>query len=312
MNAVVEFPVFDARAKYETIRLEFSRELCTLFSWMAPPWRPCFSSKMLHEIEACERLLETHQGHVFDGGSHAKLDYVVFGSKTPGIYNLGGDLEMFINAILRRDRDSIAYYARLCIDNIIRRHTGFGAGVTTIALVEGKALGGGFECALACDYVFASRTATFALPEILFNLFPGMGAMSFLTRKVGLRRAEEICLSGETYSAREMHDLGVVDYLVDDGCGVAAVRSFIANRQRRAKATRAVAQARALVNPIPRTELEGIVDVWTDAALQLDTKDLRMMARLVRAQDRFTSATGEEAEVEKLLGQPPMSLAANS
>jgi DSF synthase len=180
----------------------------------------------------------------------------------------------------------------------------------TIALVQGKALGGGFECALACDYIFAERSATFALPEVLFNLFPGMGAMSFLTRRVGLRRAEEICLSGETYSAREMHEMGVVDHLVDDESGLAAVRSFIGGRQRRSNAARAIAQARALVNPIPRSELNGIVDVWVDAALRLDAKDLRMMARLVRAQDRLASVTSDDATVERLFAEP-LSRAAN-
>ncbi|HEY7378002.1 MAG TPA: crotonase/enoyl-CoA hydratase family protein [Steroidobacteraceae bacterium] len=310
MNAIVDFPVFDARAKYETLQLEYVRDLNALFSWMTPSTRACFSSKMLHEIEAAESLVETHQGHIFDGRQQTKLDYVIFGSKTPGVFNLGGDLEMFTGAILRRDRDSIRYYAKLCIDNVYRRHTGFGAGVMTIALVQGKALGGGFECALACDYIFAERSATFALPEVLFNLFPGMGAMSFLTRRVGLRRAEEICLSGETYSAREMHEMGVVDHLVDDESGLAAVRSFIGGRQRRSNAARAIAQARALVNPIPRSELNGIVDVWVDAALRLDAKDLRMMARLVRAQDRLASVTSDDATVERLFAEP-LSRAAN-
>jgi DSF synthase len=311
MNAVVDFPVFDARAKYETLQLEFVRELNTLFSWMVPQTRACFSSKMLHEIQAAEALIESHQGHVFDGREQTRLDYVVFGSKTPGVFNLGGDLEMFIGAILRRDRESIGYYARLCIDNIFRRYSGFGAGVTTIALVQGKALGGGFECALACDYIFAERSSTFALPEVLFNLFPGMGAMSFLTRRVGPRRAEDLCLSGETYSAREMHEMGIVDHLVEDGEGISSVRAFIANRRRKSNAARAIADARGFIGPIQRSELENVVDVWCDAALRLDSKDLRMMARLVRAQDRLASVPAEDAAVEAIFAES-MSKAASA
>jgi DSF synthase len=220
-------------------------------------------------------------------------------------------LEMFIGAILRRDRTSIEYYARLCIENIFRRYSGFSAGVTTVALVQGKALGGGFECALACDYIFAERSSTFALPEVLFNLFPGMGAMSFLTRRVGMRRAEELCLSGETYSAREMHDMGVVDYLVEDDAGVSSVRAFIANRRKRSNAARAISQARALVNPVQRAELEGVVDIWCDAALRLDAKDLRMMARLVRAQDKLAVVPIDDAAVDALFAQS-MSRAASA
>lgn len=287
MNAIVEFPIFDARTHYETIRLEMARDIRTLFSWMQPQGRACFSGKMVEEIHAFESLLETHQANVFDGASQAKIDYVVFGSLTPGVFNLGGDLEMFVKSILQRDRRSIEHYARLCVDCAFRRHTGFGAGVTTVALVQGKALGGGFESALACNYILAERRATFALPEVLFNLFPGMGAMSFLSRRVGVSKAEEICLSGETYSAREMHEMGVVDQLVDDGNGLAAVRDFIIRRSRHGKAQHAMARARALVDPLSKAELEAIVDVWCDAVMALDSKDLRMMGRLVRAQDRL-------------------------
>jgi DSF synthase len=287
MNAIVDFPIFDARTSYQTLELEFARDLRTLFMWMSPKGRPCFTPDLVHDIHAFESLLESHQGNVFDGNTQTRVDYVVFGSRTPGVYNLGGDLEMFIGSILRRDRSTIAHYARLCIECAFRRHTGFGTGVTTIGLVQGKALGGGFESALACNYIIAERSATFGLPEVLFNLFPGMGAMSFLSRRVGLRQAEELCLSGETYSARELHAMGVIDQLVDDGEGVAATRDFIARRSRHAKSQRAIARARALVEPLQWSELEAIVDVWTDAALNLDAKDLRMMGRLVRAQEKL-------------------------
>jgi len=290
MNAIVEFPVFDARTNYETIQLELARDLKTLFAWMSPKGRACFTSEMVHEIHAFETLLESHQGNIFDGATHAQVEYVVFGSRTPGIYNLGGDLEMFIGAILRRDRKSIEYYAKLCLDCALRRHTGFGVGINTIGLVQGKALGGGFESALACNFIVAEKSATFALPEVLFNLFPGMGEMTFLSRRIGLAKAEEICLNGETYTAREMHALGVVDELVDDGDGLQAVREMIGRRSRYSKAQRAIARARSLVAPIDRTELDNIVQVWTDAAMSLEAKDLRMMGRLVRAQDRLTAS----------------------
>jgi DSF synthase len=287
MNAIVDFPIFDARTTYQTLEVELARELRTLFMWMNPKGRPCFTPDLVHDIHAFESLLESHQGNVFDGNTQTRVDYVVFGSRTPGVYNLGGDLEMFIGSILRRDRSTIAHYARLCIECAFRRHTGFGAGVTTVGLVQGKALGGGFESALACNYIIAERSATFGLPEVLFNLFPGMGAMSFLSRRIGLRQAEELCLSGETYAARELHAMGVIDELVDDGEGVAATRDFIARRSRHAKSQRALARARALVDPLQWSELEAIVDVWTDAALNLDAKDLRMMGRLVRAQEKL-------------------------
>jgi DSF synthase len=311
MNAICDFPVFDVRHTYDTIQLELVRELNTLVSWMKSNGsRACFTPTLLHDIEASEKLIETHEGYVFDGTTQAPVDYVVFASKTAGVFNLGGDLGMFIDAVVARDRQKINHYAKLCIGNLYRRYSGFGAGITTIALVQGKALGGGFECALASDFIVAERSATFALPEVLFNLFPGMGALSFLSRKVGARKAEELCLSGETYSAREMHTMGIVDVLCEDGEGMQAVRSFIRGRSRYSKAQKAIARARQLVDRVTRKELDDVVDVWTDAVLRLEAKDLRMMSRLVRAQDKLTTGQREADEPSEMM-VAPMPIAVN-
>ena len=80
----------------------------------------------------------------------------------------------------------------------------------------------------------AERQAKFGLPEILFNLFPGMGAYSFLSRRIGTVKAEEIILGGRIYSAEEMQALGVIDLVAEEGEGERAVREYIArNRSRR-------------------------------------------------------------------------------
>ena len=304
MNAIVEFPTLAVAQRYQQIEIEHARNLRTLFSWMRPTPRPCFTSVMLAEIQQSENLLELHQGHVNDHGKPAGIDYVVFGNKSPGVFNLGGDLELFVAAILRKDRATIHSYARLCVELIHRRHVGFGANISTIALVQGKALGGGFECALACDTIIAERSATFSLPESLFNLFPGMGALSFLARKVGLAKAEQICASAEVYTAREMYELGVVDLLVDDGFGVEATHRYIGQRNKHSNTHRALKAAKNFYQPVTLQELHNIVDVWTDAALQLETRDLRMMTRLVRAQDKMINAGTDDAVVEALYRAP--------
>ena len=294
MNAVVEFPTLSMLRTYSQIEFEFDPQLATLFSWMKPTPRPCFNPKMLEEIQRSERLLELHNGFFNHAGAPARTDYVVFGSRVPGVFNLGGDLDLFIAAILRNDRPLLTNYARLCIDNQYRRASGFGAEITTIALVEGKALGGGFEAALACDLIVAERSATFSLPEMLFNLFPGMGALSFLSRRLGLRKAEEIISSTHVFSAKEMLELNVVDQVVEDGLGLESVRYLISSRLRRQNAYRAIQRAKQCVQPITRKELDDVVDIWVDAALHLDATDRRMMARLVRAQDKLVSASQED------------------
>lgn len=306
MNAIVDFPTLTTLNSYEQIELEFDSELKTLFSWMKPEPRPCFNPGLLEEIQHCEQAIEVHQGHFHDSGRLARVNYVVFGSKVPGVFNLGGDLSMFIDAIMRKDRETLAYYAHLCIDNQYRRATGFGASITTISLLQGKALGGGFEAALATDFIVAERSVSVSFPEILFNLFPGMGALSFLARRIGLNKAEEIIASGQIFSAREMLELGVFNEVVEDGLGLEATRRLIQNRQRRQNAYSAMQRAKSYYQPVALSDLKGIVDVWVDAAMRLETRDLRMMHRLVRAQDRLMSATPEDAVVETLYAPAEM------
>jgi DSF synthase len=254
---------------------------------------------LVDEIGCAERLLESNRGFINDSGAPVRVDHVVFGSRAPGAFNLGGDLELFLRAIIRQDRAAIESYAIACIDNIHRRHIGFGANIATIALVQGKAMGGGFECALASDVIIAERSATFCLPEALFNLFPGMGAFSFLARKVGVRKAEEICTSAETYSAQDMFDAGVVDELAEDGAGLESTRRLIVQRQKRGNSARAFRAAKRHFQPVTHAELRAIVDVWVDAAFNLETRDLRMMARLVRAQDKLAPDTGRNYVVDE-------------
>ncbi len=300
MNAIVEFPALASLDRMKQFDLDYDPELRALFSWMKPEPRPCFNKSFLEDVARFEGMLETHQGWIAYKGQPHRIDYAVFGSRVDGVFNLGGDLSMFIQSIMRRDHATLKQYAELCVDNMYRRISGFGADISTISLVQGKAFGGGFECALASDTIVAERSATFSLPEVLFNMFPGMGALSLLARRIGLRRAEEVIMSGQVYTAAEMHGLGVVDILADDGMGTDVVRGLIRSRQKRQNSYRAMARAKREYQPVPHAEMRAIVGVWVDAVLQLEARDLRMMARLVKAQDRLIARTPEEEQVEEL------------
>jgi DSF synthase len=113
-----------------------------------------------------------------------------------------------------------------------------------------------------------------------------MGAYSLLARRIGPRMAEELILSGRMLPASELHEMGVVDVLAPAGEGQAAVAGWIAKNARRRNGMQAVLRARKLVHPVSRAELDGIADVWVDAALRLQDRDLKMMSRIVRAQMR--------------------------
>lgn len=83
-----------------------------------------------------------------------------------------------------------------------------------IAMVNGFALGGGCEIALACDFIFASDNSEIGLPEINRGLLPGWGGTQRLPRRIGVPRAKWMILSGETVSGSEAEAIGLVDSVV--------------------------------------------------------------------------------------------------
>jgi DSF synthase len=90
--------------------------------------------------------------------------------------------------------------------------------------------------------------------------------------------------------------MGVVDVLAKDGTGETVVREWIAKSWKRRNGLQAVMRARQLVHPIQRDELDAIAEVWVDAALRVEDKDLKMMSRIVRSQMRRMES-GEAIDV---------------
>jgi enoyl-CoA hydratase len=83
--------------------------------------------------------------------------------------------------------------------------------IPVIACVNGFALGGGCEIALACDFIYASETAQLGQPEVNLGIIPGFGGTQRLLRLVGRALAKELCLSGVMISAQEAKEIGVVN-----------------------------------------------------------------------------------------------------
>jgi DSF synthase len=297
----LRLPYGDAHRQIET---EFEPANGTLWGYMKPRGTPCFSLGLLKDIRAHDAALEAAGGALRMNGVDHAVRYCVVGSRVPKVFNLGGDLALFVLLIKSRDRDALAHYARMCLDNVYARMTNYGCPtLTTISLVQGDALGGGFECALSSDVIVAEESAQMGLPEILFNLFPGMGAYSLLARRIGTREAEKLILSGRVLTGRQLHEMGIVDVLAKEGEGETAVREWIARNDRRRNGVQGVFQARKLVHPVTRAELDAIADVWVDAALRLSDRDLRMMAFLVRAQARRME-TGDVEDITAGIREP--------
>ena len=245
------------------------------------PGRACFSLRLVDEIVAWQEALPPRLRGVDDA-----LPHVVLASDNPGVFNLGGDLELFCRLIRGGDRAALLDYARQCVRGVHAFHAGLGANAHTIALVQGDALGGGFEAALSCHTIVAEEGVLMGLPEVLFDLFPGMGAYSFLCRRVPAKLAEKIMLEGNVYPAEEMYRLGLVDVLARRGEGAQAVEEVIRASRRIPHARAAMQRVRELAQPVTLAEMMAITEVWVDTALQLGEKSLRTMERLVRAQYR--------------------------
>jgi DSF synthase len=255
-------------------------------SWvlMNPKGVPCFNQNLLSELRQYHESVEDCGGKVWVQGELHSIRFMVLASQVPGVFNLGGQLALFSQLIRNADRQALTHYATMCIDAMASRIKHCNLPVVTISLIQGDALGGGFEAALTSDIIIAERNSKMGFPEILFNLFPGMGAYSFLARKIGTVQAEKIILSGKLYSAEELHALGLVDVLVEAGEGEDAVYDYIEKQTRRSNGYIGVQKARQRFNPVTYQELMDITGIWVDTALQLSEKDLKVMDRFVRSQ----------------------------
>ena len=100
--------------------------------------------------------------------------------------------------------------------------------VPVIAAVNGFALGGGCEIALACDFIYAAENAKFGQPEVKLGVIPGFGGTQRLLRRVGVAMAKEIVFTGRTLSAQEALAIGLVNKVVPQAELMSAVRATAA------------------------------------------------------------------------------------
>ena len=267
------------------LEVYYRGEEAALWTFMRPDERPSFTPAMLHDFEDWQRLIVENFGP-----GQVPLRYLILGSRAPGVFCFGGDLQLFERLIRENDREGLRRYGYRCVQILHRNMHALDLPMLTIGLVQGAALGGGFEALLSFDYIVAERDATFGLPEILFGLFPGMGAHAILSRKLGSAMADRLIVSNHTYTAEEMYELGIVHHVAENGEGMAACEDFIRKSERRHPGLVNARRAMKLTDPIGLSELKRIVDLWADAALQLSDGDLKIMGRLTRAQQRVGAA----------------------
>ncbi|MET3703516.1 crotonase/enoyl-CoA hydratase family protein [Citrobacter sp. UYEF32] len=274
--------LFTDNERFTQLSGYYEEERRTVWMMLRAQPRPCFNHVLIEEIMNISWLVRQ---------AGFAVDFWVTGSLVPGMYNVGGDLNFFVECIQNGRREALRAYARACVDCVHAASRGFDTGAISLAMVEGSALGGGFEAALAHHFVLAQRDARLGFPEIAFNLFPGMGGYSLVARRSGMKLAEELIYKGESHTAEWYAQQGLVDELFEPGQSYLAVRTFIDTLQPRLNGIRAMLRARQRVMQLPRSELMDITEDWVDAAFCLQPKDVAYMERLVQLQNRHSSTS---------------------
>lgn len=145
-------------------------------------------------------------------------------------------------------------------------------GVPVIACVDGFALGGGCEMAMACDFVYATRKAVFGQPEVLLGLIPGFGGCVRLFRRVGVAKARELIYSGRRVDAEEACRLGLVNAVFDTREEMfAAARLVLADIATNSPA--AVATCKSVINAVDGLGVDDGLRVELDAFRRTFTTD---------------------------------------
>jgi len=271
---------------YKTLRLEWSSELSLLRARTRVQPIQCYSLAAMGELQTMLNDISANPGLV---------RHFVLSSDVPKVFNFGGDLALFVLLARAGDVESLKLYGQRCVDLVWWMENAARLGVHTTVLAAGDTLGGGLESVLPFHKVIFERSAQAGFPEVLFNLFPGMGAWDFTIRKGGFAVASEMILSGRLYSAEELHYRKLVDVVAEDGEGELALERVLRDVDQRHRGTLAALCAQRLAAPVRYESLSAIVALWAESALGLTDRDLRLMERLARAQARKAGGADEGA-----------------
>jgi DSF synthase len=290
MNTAIRTTLPDAfNRPYRYVRLEWNPEFSMLTMRIGVKPIQCFSLAALGELQQIFNDISANPGLV---------RHFVMASDVEGVFNFGGDLSLFVLLVRARDLESLRLYARRCIDLVWWWENAAQLGVHTIALVQGDTLGGGLESALLHHTVIFERSAQAGFPEVLFNLFPGMGGWNLTIRRAGFAVANEMVLSGQIFTAEQLYRRGLVDHVAEDGEGGQLMENLVRSMEPRFRGRMAALQARRVAAPITYESLQVIVDHWAVTAMGLTNRDMRLMERLARAQVRKVGGADEGAVEE--------------
>jgi DSF synthase len=212
------------------------------------------------------------------------IRYLVYASQVPKIYSLGGNLAVMVENIAQGNEEQLRECARLATKAMYLNKMNLHLPIQTITLVEGDALGGGFEASLSYGALIVEKQAMLGLQQMRLNIYPGTGIYSFLARAVGMKNADEILTSSRLYSAQEIFDMGGITELAEEGHGEEVVNNYMKRYTRSFEAMQALHAAKFRYAPFDFSELEDMAEIWIDALMRLDTSTITTLQRVAKSQ----------------------------
>jgi DSF synthase len=283
--------LFPSAFPSEHVRFEFFAERKTAVIILSPRPRACVTRQTLDGVHMALRWIDAANAAGADIVRH-----LILTSDTPGVFSLGGDLDLFADCIRRGDRAAMLKYALDCVHMGHRFNTGFEGTISTTSVVKGMALGGGLEGAACCQTIICEDGSLLQLPEIKFGMFPGMGAISYLTRRAPAQDVRRMVETGEPVDLAAALRIGMIDALTPKGAGMAAAHQLNERLAQGFHARMATRYALALAQGPSLQELETIARSWVEVAFKIDPRDLRLMQRLVSQQHRLAAAPSVSSE----------------
>jgi DSF synthase len=269
----------------EHVRFDYLADRKTAVITLSPKPRACVTRAVLDGVHVA--LGWIRHGNA-DGADRVR--HVILTSDTPGVFSLGGDLDHFADCIQTGDRETMLKYALDCVHMGHVFNTGFEGTVSTTSVVKGLALGGGLEGAACCQTIICEEGSTLQLPEIKFGMFPGMGAISYLTRRAPAQDVRRMVETGEAVDLDAAFRIGMIDELTPKGAGMAAAHQRNERLAQGFHARMATRYAMALAQGPSLAELETIARAWVDVAFKIDPRDIRLMQRLAGQQLRLAAS----------------------
>jgi len=221
---------------------------------------PCneIGSLTLDELEQFVANLDS-----FNDKTHA---LIIYSEMKPG-FCAGADLrELFHRSQESAPREAVTG-VRSYLERIHRvLNTIDASPLTTIAAAHGVTFGGGFELALVCDLIIADRMTRFCFPELRLGLIPGFGGIPRLKRDLGNAVVRDLLLTGRSFNAAKLQQVGLVSQVVGEGESLRVARATAAQLGKFDRRT--AFAAKKFIKPIPYEELQREIDIFCELFVQ--------------------------------------------